>query len=351
MILDIYPLPSGAEVAAMELSVTYPPANAMQLYTVGGDIARIQDGRSEGKIYPSSRQTSDSILNAGSGYAPLSTISGIPHAYTTPNTIKSNYSRRWRGIEGTVNGPYDPNQFSFGFENQLVDFPFLSGYFDFDYDNGNEIMSRSLGQGLGALSGNLFTTYGTPKYTNVGWRFSSGVIFNDKLPGYSGSYETTDWTSLASGANNFQSHELYGKIADAFNNVVRVSGADSYINFGPIDTASGFAVFTRFSPDCDMSGVNYSLWDSGVLVSKWDTGKNLEFTLGYESGYLCGQAKDNTGNTVTVKDTLKYYEYQYPLSVILTYNDHKSSGLKLYTDNEFESSFYKPQSSVVAIHN
>jgi len=339
LILDIYPLPSGAEIASMELSVTYPPANAMQLYTVGGDIARIQDGRSEGKIYPSSRQTLDSILNTGSGYAPLSSISGIPHAYTTPNTIKSNYSRRWRGIEGTVNGPYDPSQFGFGFENQLVDFPFLSGYFDFDYDNGNEIMSRSLGHGLGALSGTLFTTYGKPKYTNIGWRFSSGVIFNDKLPGYSGSYETTDWTSLASGANNFQNHELYGKIADAFNNVVRVSGADSHINFGPIDTASGFAVFTRFSPDCDMSGVNYSLWDSGVLVSKWDTGKNLEFTLGYESGYLCGQAQDNVGNTVTVKDTLKYDEYQYPLSVILTYNDHKSSGLKLYTDNEFESSF------------
>ena len=339
LILDIYPLPSGAEIAAMELSVTYPPANAMQLYTVGGDIARIQDGRSEGKIYPSSRQSADAILNAGSGYAPLSTISGIPHAYSTPTTIKSNYSRRWRGIEGTVNGPYDPNQFGFGFENPLVDFPFLSGYFDFDYDNGNEIISRSLGQGLGALSGNLFTTYTKPKYTNIGWRFSSGVIFNDKLPNYSGAYETTDWTSLASGATNFKNHELYGKIADAFNNVVRVSGADSYINFGPIDTASGFAVFTRFSPDCDMSGVTYNLWDSGVLVSKWDNGKNLEFTLGYESGYLCGQAKDNAGNTVKVKDSLKYYEYQYPLSVILTYNDHKSSGLKLYTDNEFESSF------------
>lgn len=339
LILDIYPLPSGAEIAAMELSVTYPPANAMQLYTVGGDIARIQDGRSEGKIYPSSRQSADAILNAGSGYAPLSTISGIPHAYSTPTTIKSNYSRRWRGIEGTVNGPYDPNQFGFGFENPLVDFPFLSGYFDFDYDNGNEIISRSLGQGLGALSGNLFTTYTKPKYTNIGWRFSSGVIFNDKLPNYSGAYETTDWTSLASGATNFKNHELYGKIADAFNNVVRVSGADSYINFGPIDTASGFAIFTRFSPDCDMSGVTYNLWDSGVLVSKWDNGKNLEFTLGYESGYLCGQAKDNAGNTVKVKDSLKYYEYQYPLSVILTYNDHKSSGLKLYTDNEFESSF------------
>ena len=339
LILDIYPLPSGAEIAAMELAVTYPPANAVQLYTVGGDIARIQDGRSEGKIYPSSRQSTDSILNAGSGYAPLSTISGIPHAYSTPNTIKSNYSRRWRGIEGTVNGPYDPNQFGFGFENPLVDFPFLSGYFDFDYDNGNEIISRSLGAGLGALSGTLFTTYETPRYTNMGWRFTSGVIFKDKLSGYSGAYETTDWTSLENGATNFQNHELYGKIADAFNNVIRVSGADSYINFGPIDTASGFAVFARFSPDCDMSGVGYNLWDSGVLVSKWDAGKGLEFALGYESGYLCGQAKDNLGNTVKVKDTIKYHQYQYPLSVILSYNDHKSSGLKLYTDNEFESSF------------
>tara|TARA_R110002020_G_scaffold103752_20_gene243204 strand:+ start:2969 stop:14563 length:11595 start_codon:yes stop_codon:yes gene_type:complete len=335
--LDIYPLPSGAEICAMELVVKYKPANAMQMYTVGGkDFGVARSPREELKLYPSSRQTSDSIINAGSGYAPISTISGIPQAYTAPDTIKSNYARRWRGMEGTVNGPYDPNEFSFGFENPLVDFPFLSGYFDFDYDVGKTILSRPLGDELGNLSGTLTTSYADYRHKNIGWRFTSGVLFTDKLPGYSGNYETTDWTSLASGSQDFTGHELYGQISDAFNNVVRLSGVNSSINFGPVDFSGGFSVFTRFTPDCDMSGVGYNLWDSGVLVSKWDAGKGLDFALGYESGYLCGFATEKvTGTVIKVKDTLSYDQYQYPLSVILTYNDHESSGLKLYTDNEF----------------
>lgn len=336
LILDICPLTSGAQISSIELSVKYTPSNALQMYTVGGeDIGRIQKTRSEGKFYPTSRQASDAIINAGSGYAPLSTISGIPQAYTTPATIKSNYSRRWRGMEGTVNGPYNPNQFAFGFENPLVDFPFLSGYYDFDYDDGLTIKSRPLGSGLGALTGTMSTTYDDYRLKNEGWRFTTGSLFSDKLTGYSSPYKTTDWTALSNGGLNFKNHELYGQIADAFNNVVRISGDNSNINFGQIDTASGFSIFARFSPDYDISGVNYNLWNSGVIVSKWDTGKDLEFALAYDDGYLCGYAQDHLGNTIKVKDTIKYNEYQYPLSVILTYNDHKSSGLKLYTDNEF----------------
>jgi hypothetical protein len=348
--LDIYPLPSGAEISALKLSINYTPSNALQMHTVGGkEIGRIQKGRSEGKFYPASRQSGDSVINTGSGYVPISHIwdgktqETMPHAYATESTpgynskfIKSNYSRRWRGMEGTVNGPFDPNEFAFGFENPLVDFPFLSGYYDFDYDDGLTIKSRPLGDGLGSLTGTLSTTYEDYRFKNDGWRFISGVtLFEEKLPGYSGNYKTTDWTSLENGVNNFTEHELYGQIADAFNNTVRISGENSNINFGQIDTASGFAVFARFTPDCDMSGVSYNLWDSGVLVSKWDNGKNLEFALGYEGGYICGFAKDNAGNIVKVKDGARYDEYQYPLSVILTYNDHQSSGLKLYTDNEF----------------
>jgi len=335
--LDIYPLPSGAEICAMELVAKYKPSNAIQMYTAGGkDFGVALSPREELKIYPTSRQTGDSIINAGSGFAPISTISGVPQAYTSSETIKSNYSRRWRGIEGTVNGPYNPNEFSFGFENELVDFPFLSGYFDFDYDDGKTVLSRPLGNDLGNLSGSLHTSYTDYKHKNIGWRFTSGVLFGDKLPGYSGDYQTTDWTSLASGSQDFTNHELYGQIADAFNNVVRLSGVNSYVDFGPVDFSGGFSVFTRFTPDCDMSGVGYNLWDSGVIVSKWDSGKALDFALGYESGYLCGFATEKTtGNVVKVKDTLSYDQYQYPLSVILTYNDHSSSGLKLYTDNEF----------------
>ena len=337
--LDIYPLPSGASIASVHLLVRYKPQNALKLSVEGGDnIRKIQDGRSEGSIYPISRGSTDDMLNAGSGYGPISTIEGIPHAFTTPSSIKSNYSRRWRGMEGTVRGPFDPDMFGFGFENPHMDFPFLSGFYDFDEMDGLYVKSRSLGSGFGNVSG-LFSS--TPEiYKNIGWRFSSGTLFNDQLPGHSGAYKTSDWTSLASGSVNFESDKLYGRIADAFNNVARISGHSQSINFGNIDTTSGFSIFTRFTPDANVSGVDYNLFNSGVLFSKWDSAADLDFALGYSGGFLCGYSKDIDGNVITVADTLPYSGYQFPLSVILTYNDHNGSGLKLYTDNEADRNTY-----------
>jgi hypothetical protein len=344
MYLDIFPFPSGASIASLYLSVRYKPQNALRLITEGGENTRkITDGRSEGKLYPISRQSNDSIINAGTGHAPLSTISGIPHAYTTPTTIKSNYSRRWRGMEGTVNGPFDVEQFSFSFYNPLLDFPFLSGFYDFDYDRGLDIIPR-----VGNLSGTLTTTYSDYRFKNLGWRHTTNDLFADHLPGYTGDYQTTDWSSLSNGGDNFQGHPLYGQIADAFNNVVRISGHNSNINFGDIDTSDQFGMYLRFSPDVNVSGVGYDLFESGVLFSKWDAGNDLEFALGYAGGFLRATAKDIVGVEHTVQDTTSYTEYQYPLSVILTYNDDNTSGLKLYTDNEFEPNWTTLRASSVA---
>lgn len=331
--LDIFPLPSGASIAHISLDVRYAPQNAVNLITQGGEkLGQIQDGRSEGSLFPRSMQSNDRILNAGSGYAPLSHIDSIPHAYQTPASIKSNYSRRWRGREGTVRGPFDPDMFSFGFENPLVDFPFLSGYYRFDNIETSYAKSVPLGGGLGSVSG-LFS--GTPEvYHNIGWRFSSGTLFSDQLPTYSGKYTTTDWTSLSKGSTTFVGNPMYGKIADAFDRAVRVSGDSQNINFGNIDTTSGFSIFTRFTPDANISGVGYDLFNSGVIFAKWDTASQLDFALGYSGGYLCGYAQDDDGNIVGVRDTVKYSGYQFPLNVILTYNDHQQSGLKLYADNE-----------------
>ena len=47
-------------------------------------------------------------------------------------------------MEGTVQGPFDVEMYGFGFENPPVDFPFLSGYYDFDYIEGQYIKSRNL---------------------------------------------------------------------------------------------------------------------------------------------------------------------------------------------------------------
>lgn len=338
--LDIYPLPSGAAIAYAELCVRYAPANALNLHTQGGaNLGKTQDGRPEAALFPSGMQSYDNILNAGSGYAPISRIADIPHAYSSPNTIKTNYARRWRGLEGLANGDFHPNHFDFSFYNPLLDYPFNFGFYDFDYDEGHTINPRnSTGN-----SGILHTTYGNGeyRYKNIGWRFTGHTIFNDQLPGYSGDYQTTDWTSLSSGSVNFTGDALYGQIADAFNNIVRISGKNSYIDFDhTIDISGGFTAYLKFTPDINVSGVGYNLFNSGVLVSKWGRhntagGKQLEFAIAYESGYLCGLARDTSGNIIKVTDTAHYSEYQYPLPVILTYNDNGLSGLKLYTDNEF----------------
>ena len=137
-------------------------------------------------------------------------------------------------------------------------------------------------------------------------------------------------------SHDFTSHELYGQIADAFDNIVRISGHNQNINFGNINASGGFSIFTRFTPD-DVSGASYDLFESGVLLSKWSTPSDMDFALGYDDGYLCGYAMDINGNVIKVKDTAKYDTYQFPLSVILTYNDQASSKLKLYTDNELNA--------------
>lgn len=343
--LDIFSIPSGADIASISLLVRYQPQSALKLLTQGGeDIRKIQDGRSEGSISPISMQSNDSILNAGSGYGPLSTIENIPHGYSTPSSIKSNYARRWKGQNGVVRGPYDPDVFGFGFQNPHVEFPFLSGYYTFDHLAGTKIISRNLGLGDNGID---FTLTGASIhdniYKNIGWRFDSGSMFEDALPGYTGAYKTSDWTSLSKGAENFQTDPLYGKIADAFDTVVRVSGqgGKQYLNLiadeGIIDTSGGFSMFLRFTPDTNVSGIGYNLFNSGVLLSKWELANNLDFALGYSGGYLSAYAKDFENNIIHIHDTVLYSGYQYPLSVLLTYNDHNSSGLKLYVDNEFAS--------------
>ena len=47
--------------------------------------------------------------------------------------------------EGTVQGPFDVDQFAFDFYNPLLEFPFLSGFYNFDYVEGKYVKSRTLG--------------------------------------------------------------------------------------------------------------------------------------------------------------------------------------------------------------
>ena len=332
--LDIFPLPSGAEIAWIELCARYAPANALNFYSQGAEkFAKAQAGRTEGSLSPTSMGSVDDILNAGSGYGPVSEILGLPHAYSSPDTIKANYSRRWRGVNGVVRGPFDPDGFGFAYENPTMDYPFASGYFTFDDVQTGYYVSKDLGPEFGTVSGEIVGD--VERHRNLGWRFASGTIFQDQLPGYSGRYTSSDWTALSNGAITFEGNPMYGKIADAFDYAVRISGdSTQHINFGNINTASGFSIFARFTPDANVSGIDYDLFDSGVIYAKWGSAGDLDFALAYSGGYLCGYAQDDLGNIISVSDNIPFSGYIFPVSTLLTYNDNQSSGLKLYVDNE-----------------
>ena len=137
--LDIYPLPSGASISSLELCVKYTPSNALHFTTLAGDVGRVTSDRSEARLFPTTRQATDVIVNTGSGYVDLLPIvSSIPYGYES-DAVKSNYTRRWRGAEGLVSGPFNPNQFDFGFENPHLRSPFLLGEYKFDNIDGSYV--------------------------------------------------------------------------------------------------------------------------------------------------------------------------------------------------------------------
>lgn len=328
--LDICPIPSGASISHISLVATYAPSNALCLYTRGHGDKEI--GSANAKFFTSPRKAADEPLNTGPGYGPISNIENIPHGYGFDNTIKTNYSRRWRNIDGLLTvGPFNVNEFDFSFYNPQMSKPFFGGYYSFNDDVGNDIISEEI-VNTTVLQGSYVGNY--DKIHNVGLRFKSDSLFSSPT-----AYTTIDWTSIA----GYENDPLYGKIADAFDNAIRVSGVSGYISLPDFDTSEGFVVFCRFSPDIDMSGVNYNYYNSGVLFSKYDNASDLEFALGYNNGFLTAYATDDQGQLVTIQDTKPYHEYTYPLSVLLAYNNGQDSKLTLFTDDEYDSVGFQRQ--------
>lgn len=345
--LDLYPIPSGASIASVRLVVTYKPSNGMVLHTFGTPIAKQLD-RKDIKLLPTGvtknndtslnnqfveisylgNETDDFIVSenndfiiVNSGFI-LSKINNIPHSYKEPETLKTNYSRRWRGVDGNiVSGPYNINQFDFSFYNPESDHPFLNGYFDFNHTSGRYILSTDyLNSGYYNGSDSILK--------NIGLRFNNSQLFNIAT-----SYTTIDWTQ-----NN---DSIYGKIIDAYDSAIRVSGQYGNINFGNKPLNSGFAFYIRFTPDQSIIGSGYNLFNSGVIASKWDDEHNLDFTLGFKNGYLSLLARDIHNNILELNDTTPYNNYQYPLSIVSTYIPGSPSGqLRLYCNNELSNDLY-----------
>jgi hypothetical protein len=342
--LDIYPIPSGASISTVQLVVTYKPSNGLMMHTLGQMVDK-EVTRRNLTLYPTSTQNSGNYINrtpSVSGF--LSDVGTVPAAYGQSDNLKSNYGRRWRGVDGNITfGPYNPNQFDFSFYNPEAETPFLNGYFTFNYDVGNNIISNpSLSES--SITGVLVGSYN--KITNLGLRFNDEQLFSG--PDINTfSYTTTDWTRLSSNLDPLCSG-LVGKISDSFDNALIINGSSTnHINFGDIDFTNGFATYIRFSPSLSANGCEQ--FNSGVILAKWDSGQNLDIMLGYENGYLCGYARNNSGSVVKITDTIKYDQYSYPLPVLLTYNDNNSSKLKLYTDNDLsnlDTSNLRAESSV-----
>ena len=324
--LDIFPLPSGASISNIHLIVRYKPQNAFTLSTQGGDIGRIKPGRSEGAFFPSAMASGDDYLNTGSGFQPMSRLEDVPHQYRSPDTLKTNYARRWRGIQGLTYGPFDVNEFGFGFFNPQLDTPFIDCLIDFSRRDGDTFYSRTTPISNGRST--VYTGTTLELYQNIGLRFSSGTLFEDLLPGYSGDYRTADWTSLSSGNSNFQDHELYGQVFDAYDNIIRMDSGDN-LQFSNVDPSSGIAIYTRFIPDVNVSGDAYNFYNKSNLFYTKGSPSEVGLQVGFSGGYLSA-----SGGSEEIYDTIPYSGYQYPLTVLVTYSENYDNKIRLYTDNE-----------------
>lgn len=331
--LDIYPIPSGASIANIKLVVTYKPSNAFTLHTVGHGPKEFENR--DVLLLPSSGLSS--VINSSG--TQLSLIENIPHGYAQSGlingepTIKTNYSRRWRGVAGDKIISDFNLDFDYSFDKDFIEYPFVD-YYDFNHVTASSVLpfnstdrteeTHPAQTATPLTQRTLFASGSLSIVNNIGSRFNSTSLFSDST-----NYKTIDWTSIA----GYEDDYLYGKISDSFDSAARISSNQSYLytyNVGSL--SDGFAAFIRFSPDIDVSGIGYDLFNSGVIFSQFDS--DLSFALGLKDGYLTVSAKDSSNNIIEIQDSWPYYSYSYPLAVGVTYNEQGDNKLRLYTDNE-----------------
>lgn len=311
--IDLYPIPSGASISSAKLVVYYRPSNGMALHTFARPSHK-ELGLKDITLLPT--EWNDIKLNNYVTEAPLSVISGIPQSYSEELTLKTNYARRWRGVDGNVtNGPYDPNQFDFSFYNPQQDHPFLYGFFDFNNISGNYIFSRDY-----STSGYISDT---SIIKNIGSRFNSNSLYSNPT-----SYRTIDWT--------VPGNALYGKITDAYDNAFKTftQTTNNYILFDNLNLSSGFAIYTRFTPTNSfiptITRPIFALRNipQNKLLLQCSISENNSFVF---------RAR-NANDTLITESGGSYRNFQYPLSLLLIYDKNPNGILRLYARNELDNS-------------
>lgn len=339
--IDLYALPSGANIAAIELAVRHRPAAAMEMRTAGGPNRRSQAGRSEISFYPVARSGNDNTFNTGSGYQPLSLIQDIPHAYASPTTVKTNYSRRWRGLYGIGLGAFDTRQFTYAYDRgRKLKRPLLGSFINWDDIEDSAPISVKLNSKFAwENKPAYFIEAGTPTspqvFENYGARFKDQNMFSALKPGWSSDYRTADWTALTNGGLNYTSDSLYGKIYDGYDRVARFGNKTSAF-YSNVNVASGAAIYARFIPDVNVSGEGQDNFFDFSSVASLDLAGSPSLTglfIGYSGGYLFASGQ-NLSDHVVCTDTIPFSGYTYPLSLLVTYSENLDEKIRIYTDNE-----------------
>jgi hypothetical protein len=307
--LDIYPLPSGADISDMRLEVHYSPQNSIGLQTIG--VAQDE------QFFFSNMPLKIVPFASGIEYADLDRTK-IPYAHDLKDSngklVPDNYSRRWRGVSGnSYYQPYDLS-FDFSFQNDATASPFPSGYFNFAKYNTDSVLDSEGRSISGVFEGSLTSS---DIYKNIGWRFNSNSLFS--APNTIHSHRSIEWSSSY-------------KTQDSFDSAIRLSGSSKYITFDNIDLSDGFSVFVRFSPD-EFGAGDPSVFQDGIIVSKYNSANDLEFAIGYENNVLCGYSSDTAGNVIKVESSVAIGLHSFPLATLLTY-DTDDNKLRLYVDNE-----------------
>ena len=321
LFLDIYPLPSGAEFSDIKLVVEYSPSNALMMHSIGHNV----EVMSINDIYsmsPAAMKSTDDYINSNIDTQPLSLIEDIPHGYDSPETIKTNYSRRWRGgTSDILTGAFDPSEYDRSFDNLESTHAFNGFYTNFDRTDGDFFLSQDMGSiDLNASGQILGDTFSNRLIKNIGQRFNS----TKKYPSSPRSYNSIDYAGAG--------HILEGRITDSYSNAV-ILGSGATLNYGSHgDVSQGFAAFARFTPN---AGLDITTGFHRIL-DNYDGSTGFRVVIA--NGFFRVNMYDDGAVVRTATDTHPASGYSYPVSLLATYSEHGDQRLRLYADNELAGS-------------